>query len=80
MSTSTDSPAQGLRTAVIALAVAVGLLVVLFVLGLCAALAYLAWQHPGAAAPLGLAVSALGAVGTVVAAVFAGVALWRRRS
>jgi hypothetical protein len=80
MSAPTDSESQRLRTAVIALAIGLALLGVLIVLGLCAALAYVAWQHPGAEAPIGVAVGGLGAIGTMVGALFAGIAIWRRWS
>lgn len=54
-------------------------LVALLVPLACAAAAYLVYTHPAAREPLNIAVTSLAALGTVAAAVFAALALLRRR-
>ncbi|KUH35792.1 hypothetical protein [Streptomyces kanasensis] len=72
MSTANTPDPQ--RSTIAALITAVTILGVIAVLGTCGFAMYLAWRHPGAAAPLGIGATLLGSIGTIAA-----VALFRRR-
>ena len=74
-----STPASPLPTVLIVMGVFLALVVVLVVLLACGVVAYLAYEHPGLEAPLTIALSALAALGTVIAAVSGIVALLHRR-
>jgi hypothetical protein len=80
MSVPTASDSRRLRTVVVALTATVAGLGTLMLLGLCAAVLYIAWKHPSIVEPLGAAVGVLGAIGTVAAAIFAGITALRPSS
>ncbi|MDN3297247.1 hypothetical protein QWM81_25035 [Streptomyces ficellus] len=80
MSAPTGPDPSRLRTALTVLIAAVTALVVILVGLMCAAVAYVSWQHPNAAAPVGAAVGLFAAIATAAAAIFSGIALLRRRS
>ncbi|MEW1725152.1 hypothetical protein [Streptomyces sp. NPDC093109] len=66
-----------------AIIVIIGMAVIIFggmlLLLACAGSAYVAYEHPGLAAPIGIFLSGISAVGTVAGAVCGCVALVRRR-